>query len=74
MEYLSIIGSICSIISVIVALFLIERVITINKVVNRINNKTIEKKTLGDDKSQTVDMENIQAKDIIFGDKKKTEK
>ena len=73
MEYLSIIGSICSIISVIVALFLIERVITINKVVNRINNKTIEKKTLGDDKSQTVDMENIQAKDIIFGDKKKTE-
>ena len=70
---LSTIGSICSILSLVIALILVERVITINKVVNQIKNKSVEKETFGDDNSQNVDMENIQAEDIVFGNKSKNE-
>lgn len=74
MENLSIIGSICSIISLLIAVFLAERVIKIKNNINQINSKIEVKQTQGDDKSIKSDMKKVRAKDIVFGYKSNAKK
>lgn len=71
MEVLSLIGSICSIASLLIAIFLVDKVVRINNKVNLINTKNTVRETHGDDRSQNIKMKEVEAEDIVFGNMNK---